>query len=235
MTRVQGEKIAGMSAFIGGLGQSAIVIAQFQQWLLVQQVRITWDWNVPWNERWLAVSPWFFFFITLLVIHFFVVRRSERSAWLGISGCLLSILAISAMEITMVLISSPDCGPGLLCRFQDPGIFSLPRDIGIVSTLLLSGSLMFYGMMVMRTAFSRVWAMGWLLLGLLALHTLLILVEEAEPLPGFFKVDPLTIILEGIWAIAWLSIGLALWLGWATYRPRLLASHRAARSSSHKR
>jgi len=216
---------AGLAALLGGILQAAVMLWQTRQLILYQALvyHVTWNWNVSKEYRLAAISPWLFFLLALILLHLSVVPWLKRPGWIAISGVIFGILAIMISEAGMILIADPNCYPGILCRQPDFGPFAILSGIGVGGVVLVSGGLLFYGIALMRVKFSRQWAIASLILGLLALHTSIVITEAALRLSGFFKIDPVAIGLGLAWALAWLGVGMTLWLRATTYERQLSA------------
>ena len=224
MVRLNWIRLASLTAFIGGALQLVIMLLQVQQFIDLQILsRVTRVWYAPWGYRWIAISPWPFFLITLVILYLFVVRRMNWLGWLSLVGVILAVLAIIISQLGIILTADPNCYPGILCREQNLANFALLRNIGIAGVFLASASLFLYTVVLVRRKFSAGWITVFFLLGLLTLHACIVIVELANPLPGFFKVEPVAITLGLIWAVVWLSIGILLQLKAVTYRRWLTA------------
>lgn len=216
-------RLAGITALVGSILQGIAMLAQFNKLLSLQTFHLhaTWDWIASRSYGWVEISPWLLFLISLLILHIFIVQQLKWSRWIGIVGITLSVLAILVSEVGIVLVVNPNCYPGILCGQPNSALFPILRDIGVGGTFLFSGSLLFYGIALARAKFFKGWIIASLLLGVLALYTSLVIVEAVEQIPGFFKVDPITITLGLIWAIVWLAIGTLLLVRATTYQRKL--------------
>lgn len=133
----------------------------------------------------------------------------------------VGVLAIFTSEVGIVVAANPGCYPGILCGQSNVGLFPLLRGIGIGGTFLFSGSLLLYAIALMRARFLKSWIAPSLLLSLLALPTAIVITEAADEIPGFFKVDPITIAPGLLWAIAWFVLGMFLLLRATAYQRQL--------------
>lgn len=212
MKQMSQIRLAGLMAFLGSLLQLAVMPSQIQQFFASQEpFHVTWNWNVSWLYRVAEISPWVLFFFVLLLLQWSTARRTRWLGWVSIAGAIIGVGALLASEVGMLLVTPP-CAPGILCRPGDAQMLNMLSNVGIVGTLFISASLLLYGIALLFARLSKSWAVTFLVLGLLALRAYLVVTEAREYIPGYFKADPLTIVLELIWALVWLSLGILLWL-----------------------
>ncbi|MHB8596884.1 MAG: hypothetical protein ACYDER_08740 [Ktedonobacteraceae bacterium] len=215
------QKIAALSAILGGILQATLLFFQVNQLgnVLKGHYHVTWNWNVPREYRWISVSPWFFFLIALLFLHWYVTRQLRWPVWRGAIYILLTFTLIIAPEIALALVTNPNCVPDLPCN---PGNRVIPIFLSNISIaggmllggylLFLSGYLLFFRRTLIYTPFSKFWGFIFLFLGVLAFQTCIVAAEVGEWIPGYFKIDLITMVLGFTWATTWCFIGCVLCL-----------------------
>lgn len=212
MRRFNLQRGAGLAAFLGGIFQATLLFLQFNKLGQVIQggYHITWDWDIPREYRWILVSPWLFFLIALLCLYWYVEPRLHRPLWRGTLAIVLPLMTIILPEIVQAFLSN--CVPDLPC---DPGNRLMPLfliSVSIVGVISLSASLLFLGKSLIEAVLPRVQVFVRFFVVLLFVHTCLVAVEVGEWVPGYFKIDILSIALGLILAAAWCLIGCVLCL-----------------------
>lgn len=132
---------------------------------------------------------------------------------------LLAFMLIIVPEIALAFVTNPNCVPDLPCN---PGNRIVPIYLSYMSIaggmliggylLFLGGYLLFFGRTLIHTPFSKIWACTFLFLGMLAFQTCIVAAEVGEWIPGYFKIDLITMVLGLIWAVTWCLIGCILCL-----------------------
>lgn len=221
MVHFKWQKIAGLAALLGGVLQATLLLLQINQLggVLTRHYHVTWNWNVPREYRWISVSPWFFFLIALLFLHWYVTRQLRWPVWRGAIYILLAFILIIVPEIALAFVTNPNCVPDLPCNPGNRVIpiflssFSIAGGILLGGYLIfLSGYLLFFRRTLIYTPFSKIWGFASLFLGVLAFQTCIVAAEVSEWIPGYFKIDLITMVFGFTWAATWCFIGCILCL-----------------------
>lgn len=209
MIRFTWEKVAGLAALLGGVLQATLLLSQVS-WLSViltstNRYHVTWDWNVPREYRWVSVSPWLFFLIALLCLHWSVAQPLRWPVWRGTISILLFTMAIVVPEIVLPFVTN--CVPDLPCNPGNRLIPILLSSISIAGGILLGRYLLFVRQALINALFSKFWTLAFLFLGILSFYTCIVALEVGEWVPGYFKIDLITMVLGLTWAATWCVIG----------------------------